>query len=84
MAVDPTILMNFIFGVIILILGLWVFRRKQYVLALYIALGFGLFAFTWLELLLGLANSNNISIIVIRALGYLVIILALLREALLK
>ncbi len=84
MSVDPITLMNFIFGVIIVILGLWVFKLKKYTLALYVALGFGLFAISWLEILLGSTNSNNISIILIRALGYLVIIFALFREAILR
>ena len=84
MSVDHTTLMNFIFGVIIVILGLWVFKLKKYTLALYVALGFGLFAISWLEILLGATNSNNISIILIRALGYLVIIFALFREAILR
>ncbi|MGA2675262.1 MAG: hypothetical protein ACLQG5_09270 [Methanobacterium sp.] len=84
MAVDYTTLMNFIFGVIILILGLWVFRLKKYTLALYVALGFGLFAVSWLEVLLGAISSNNISIILIRALGYIVIVFALFREVILK
>jgi hypothetical protein len=84
MAVDPTTLVNFIFGVIIVILGLWVFRLKKYTLALYVALGFGLFVISWLELLVGAISSNNISIILIRALGYLVIIFALFREVILK
>ena len=84
MSVDHTTLMNFIFGVIIVILGLWVFKLKKYTLALYVALGFGLFAISWLEILLEATNSNNISIILIRALGYLVIIFALFREAILR
>jgi VIT1/CCC1 family predicted Fe2+/Mn2+ transporter len=84
MAVDPTTLMNFIFGVIIVILGFWVFRLKKYTLALYVAIGFGLFAISWLEILLGATSSNNISIILLRALGYLVVIFALFREAVLK
>jgi hypothetical protein len=84
MAVDPTTLMNFIFGIIIVILGFWVFRLKKYTLALYVALGFGLFAISWLEILLGATSSNNISIILLRALGYLVVIFALFREAVLK
>jgi hypothetical protein len=84
MSVDPTTLMNFIFGVIIVILGLWVFKLKKYTLALYVALGFGLFAISWLEILLGATSSNNISIVLIRALGYIVVIFALFREAILK
>lgn len=83
MTVDPAILMNLIFTLIIILLGLWVFKRKTYVLALYIALGFVMFAISWLEILSGM-SSNNISITLLNALGYLVIIFALFREAILK
>jgi hypothetical protein len=80
MALDVTVLLNFIFAVIIVILGFWVFRAKKLIIALYIALAFGLFAVSHLAILLG-APSTNISIIVIRSLAYLVIIFALAREA---
>lgn len=80
MAMDPTVLLNFVFALIIVILGLWVFKAKKLILALYIALAFGLFAISHLAMLLG-TPSTSISIIVIRALGYLVVIYALAREA---
>ena len=80
MAMDPTLILNFVFAVIIVILGLWVFKTKKLLLALYIALAFGLFAISHLAILLG-TPTNSISIIVIRALGYLVVIYALAREA---
>ncbi len=81
MAFDPTVLINFVFAVIIVILGFWVYRAKKFVLALYIALAFGLFAISHLAILLG-TPSTDISIIIIRSLGYLVVIYALAREAL--
>jgi len=80
MALDITTLLNFIFAVIIVILGLWVFRVKKLIIALYIALAFGLFAVSHLAILLG-TPSSNISIIIIRSLAYLVVIYALAREA---
>ncbi len=83
MAVDIATTLNFVFGVIILILGLWVYKIKQYALALYLALAFGIFAVSHLEVLLGLTTSN-ISVIFLRVLAYLVIIYALVREALVK
>lgn len=83
MAMDPTVLLNFIFALIVVILGLWVFKTKKLLLALYIAIAFGLFAISHLAILLG-TPSANISIIVIRALGYLVVIYALAREAVRK
>jgi hypothetical protein len=83
MAADITTNLNFVFGVIILFLGLWVYKIKQYALALYLALAFGIFAVSHLELILGLPTSN-ISVIFLRVLAYLVIIYALIREALIK
>ncbi len=83
MVFDVTTSLNFIFGIIIVILGLWVYKRKQYVLALYIALGFGIFALSHLEVMMGL-SSSDVTVTFIRSLGYLVIIYALLREALLR
>lgn len=80
MAVDPTVLLNLIFAVIVVIFGFWVYRAKKVVLALYLALTFGLFAISHLAILLGTPTSD-ISIIVIRSLAYLIIIYALAREA---
>ncbi len=80
MAFDPTTLLNFVFAVIILILGIWVYRAKKLVLAIYVAIGFGLFAISHLAILVG-ASSTEISIIVVRSLAYLVVIYALVREA---
>jgi len=83
MVVDVTATMNFVFGVIILLLGLWVYKIKQYALALYLALAFGIFAISHLEVLIGIPSSD-VSVIFLRALAYLVIIYALIREALVK
>jgi hypothetical protein len=83
MAADITTTLNFIFGVIILILGLWVYKIKQYALALYLALAFGIFAVSHLELLLGV-SSSNISVMFLRVLAYLLIVYALIREAMVK
>jgi hypothetical protein len=83
MVVDVTATMNFVFGVIILLLGLWVYKIKQYALALYLALAFGIFAVSHLEVLIGIPSSD-VSVIFLRALAYLVIIYALIREALVK
>ena len=83
MAVDPTTLLNFVFAVIIAILGFWVYKVKKILLALYISFAFLLFAISHLAILLG-TSSTNISIIVIRALAYLIIIYALIMEAIRK
>jgi hypothetical protein len=80
MALEPVSVMNFVLALIIFILGLWVYRVKKIVLAVYVAIGFGLFAISHFLVLLG-TNSSDISIIIIRALGYLVVIYALIRES---
>jgi hypothetical protein len=83
MTVEPVTIMNFILALIIFILGLWVYRIKKIVLAVYVAIGFGLFAISHFAILMG-TNSSDISIIIIRALGYLVVIYALIIEAMKK
>ncbi len=83
MVADITTTLNLVFGVIILILGLWVYKIKQYALALYLALAFGIFSVSYLEVLLGISNSN-VSVVFLMVLASLVIIYALIREALVK
>jgi hypothetical protein len=83
MVADTTTILDLVFGVIILFLGLWVYKIKQYALALYLALAFGIFAVSYLEILLGV-SSSDISVIFLRVLASLVIIYALIREALVK
>jgi hypothetical protein len=62
---------------VILILGVALFRRKKSSLALYIGIAFGLFAVSWLLTLLNLAASLVIPLIVDRTLAYLIVIFAL-------
>ena len=83
MVASTTTILDLVFGVIILFLGLWVYKIKQYALALYLALAFGIFAVSYLEILLGV-SSSDISVIFLRVLASLVIIYALIREALVK
>ena len=49
--VNDVTTLDFVFGIIILFLGLWVYKIKQYALALYLALAFGIFAVSYLEVL---------------------------------
>jgi hypothetical protein len=83
MAFDVTTTLNLCFDLIIVFLGLLAFKRKQYVLALYVALGFAMFTLSYIEIIIGL-SSSNISVIFLRILGYLVIIYALVKEVILK
>ncbi len=91
MTVTVTII-NLILATIILILGIWAFfKRKSDIasksgraiavpdVALYIGIAFGLFAISWALTLARLAASLEIFIIVIRTVGYLLVIVAMCR-----
>jgi hypothetical protein len=83
---------NLVLTTVILILGIWAFfKRKSDIahgsskaiaipdVALYIGIAFGLFAVSHALTLAGLAASLQIFIIVIRIVGYLLVIVALCR-----
>jgi hypothetical protein len=78
---DPVVILNFIFCLIIVGLGYWAYMKRKSVIAIYIAITFGLFGISHLAILLGI-KSSDISILVIRSIGYLVIIYALYKTAL--
>lgn len=68
---------NLILAVIILVMGIWAYRKRQAGFALYTGIGFGLFAVSHLLTLFGLAGTLNALLIVIRIAGYLLVIVAL-------
>ena len=85
-------IINLILTTVILILGVWAFfKRKSDIalgtskaiaipdVALYIGIGFGLFAVSHALTLAGLAKSLEAFIIIIRTIGYLLVIVALSR-----
>nr|WP_319373908.1 hypothetical protein [uncultured Methanobacterium sp.] len=78
---DPVTILNLIFCIIIVGLGYWEYRKKESLIALYIAITFGLFGIAHLGIILGV-NSSNIFILTIRSIAYLVIIYALYKTAL--
>lgn len=78
---DPVTILNFVFCIIIVILGCWEYRKKDSLIALYIALTFGFFGVAHLAIILGV-NSSNIAILTVRSVGYLVIIYALYKVVL--
>ena len=77
---EPVSALNLLFCIIIVILGYWVYKNRENVLAIYIALAFGLFGISHLSILLG-TKSSEISILAIRTLAYLVVIFALYKAA---
>ena len=80
---DPVAATNLILALGILILGVWAYERKKESLALYVALGFGLFAISHALSLLGYGDVQAV-IIPIRVLGYLAVISGLLFLLLLR
>ncbi len=56
---------NLIFAALIFISGLWAYNKKKIKLALYVGLGFGLFAITWLLTLLGVAGALALPVLVL-------------------
>jgi CHASE2 domain-containing sensor protein len=78
---DPVTILNLIFCIIIVCLGYWEYRKKQSLIALYIAITFGLFGIAHLAIILGV-KSSNLFILTVRSVAYLVIIYALYKTAL--
>jgi hypothetical protein len=81
LVIDPVTILNLIFCIIIVCLGCWEYLRKESLIALYIAITFGLFGIAHLGIILGV-KSSNIFILTIRSIAYLVIIYALYKTAL--
>jgi glycerol-3-phosphate dehydrogenase len=78
MAFDSITVLNFILAVIIFILGVALYGRKKNVMALYIGIAFGLFAISHLATLLDLASGLTVPLIIVRAIAYIIVIVALL------
>ena len=70
---------NLVLCIVILALGIWAFIKKKWDVPLYIGIAFGLFAISHALTLAGLAASLDAFIIVIRIIGYLLVIVALCR-----
>ena len=72
-------LINLILAVIVLILGLWAYARKQSRAGLLVGIAFGLFAIAHFLTLVGLAGTLSTLIIAIRVLGYIAAMVAVYR-----
>lgn len=75
---DPLTLVNLIFCIIILVLSFLGYRKYDDSLLFFIGMAFGLFGISHLALLSGYSN-NNMILIVIRTIAYLLVITALYR-----
>jgi hypothetical protein len=74
---DPVVFVNLVLCIVIVLLGLIIYRKSREKLPLYIATAFGLFGISHAATLAGLAPSLTIPLIVIRTLAYLLVIYAL-------
>ena len=72
-------LINLILAVIVLIMGLWAYARKQSRAGLLVGMAFGLFAIAHFLTLVGLAGTLSTLIIAIRVLGYIAAMVAVYR-----
>jgi len=77
MDLDPIYVMNLVLCSIIVILGYLTYRKSKEMIPIYIGMGFTLFGISHLATILGLKEMLSDALIVIRTLGYLLVIFAL-------
>jgi uncharacterized membrane protein (UPF0136 family) len=70
---------NLVLCIVILALGIWAYVKKKWDVPLYIGIAFGLFGVSHTLTLMGLAASLDALVIVIRVIGYLLVVVALCR-----
>ncbi|HOK72204.1 MAG TPA: hypothetical protein PLO64_01105 [Methanothermobacter sp.] len=74
--IEPILVINLIFCIIILLMGWWGFRKLENPLLFYIGLAFGFFGVSHLAQLAGYP-SNSLALIIVRSIAYLLVIFAL-------
>jgi hypothetical protein len=78
---DPMSIVNLVLCAVILAFGLIGWRRSGKVFALYVGIAFGLFGLSHLATILGLKESLETALIVVRTLAYVLVAFALYRVA---
>ena len=78
---DPMSIVNLVLCAVILTFGLIGWRRSGKVFALYVGIAFGLFGLSHLATILGLKESLETALIVVRTLAYVLVAFALYRVA---
>ena len=74
---DTITIMNFVLCVVIVALAIVAYNSKKSMIALYIGAAFGLFGISHLVNLIGLEAELTDLLLIIRTLGYLIVIFAL-------
>jgi len=77
---DPIVVINLVLTSVIMVLGIWGYRRSGRLTEMLVGGAFGLFAASHLLVLFGV-NSNDLLIITVRIAAYLVVIFAMVRVA---
>jgi len=77
LVLDPIYIVNLSLCIIILILGIFGYRKKGNTVPLYVGIAFGLFGVSHTATILGLKNDLEVPLIVIRTIAYLAVVFAL-------
>lgn len=74
---DPAVLANFLLCAVILVLGYLVYRKRNSISALFIGFAFGMFGLSHLSTLLGQTLFPEVTFVLLRICGYIVVAAAL-------
>jgi len=74
---DPAVLVNLLLCIIIFALGYLVYRKRNSISALFIAVGFGMFGLSHLSTLLGQTLFPEVTFVLLRICGYIFVAAAL-------
>jgi len=77
---DPVNVLGLTFNIIIIVLGYWSYKKSQDKVPLYVSIAFVLFGISYLITLFSLRRTLE-SVLIIRTLGYLILIFAVYKLA---
>ena len=76
---DPVVIVNLILCSVILVLGYLVYRKRENIDALLIGIAFGMFGLSHLNTLLALSLFPEVTFVLLRICGYILVAAALCR-----
>ena len=76
---DPVVIVNLILCAVILVLGYLVYRKRENIGALLIGIAFGMFGLSHLNTLLELSLFPEVTFVLLRICGYILVAAALCR-----
>jgi len=76
---DPVVIVNLILCAVILVLGYLVYRKRENIDALLIGIAFGMFGLSHLNTLLELSLFPEVTFVLLRICGYILVAAALCR-----